>query len=362
MTSVSIVNGTNANNNNNNNSHNTVASKRTHCKKRVVRFDERCRVRPIRKLHTLEPAVREQLWYNREELKAIRKDCRNIMKEALRQLQKAHLQEKEKMTMNNKNNNNNKSTKKQQQQQSKAKHLFPPSAFRGLEMFHPKMSFKREGRRQDQWEIVLTEQAQQDMARTTNTNRTMTSLQDQNDTAAAAAAVSDDSSSSSDAPPPSSSSSSPQSNQQLPRDEDLLKLAEISVKTSQVAIKEAHKRALRDQQDLLHPPKKWMLPWLLLEEETHQAALLVEQQQQQQQQPILSSPASPMAAITKRIVEGTKLEKLLSRKSQPSQQQQQEEDNTTYISSSPTKSPKQQGRSRTVSSATISTLNLRTME
>ncbi|KAL3926705.1 MAG: hypothetical protein SGBAC_013365 [Bacillariaceae sp.] len=291
-----------SNNNNSSNSQTSVASKPSHSKR--VKFDERCRVRRIRKHQYFDPEVKEQLWYNREELKAIRKDCKGIMKEALHQLQRAQQEHKKK--------NQAKDAPPRPQPQSgdkikknKAKHLFPPSSFRGLEMFHPKMSFKREGRRQDQWESILTVQAQQDMAHTTcgtsSTANNGSDLDSDND--------------SEDAPPKE------KLHKRLPKDDDLLKLAEISLTATQVAVKEAHKRALRDEQDLLHPPQCWMLPWLIPQEQdgeeredvvpkTGEVTAVVPVS------PIKAPPPSPIAvvAITKKI-KGTKLEKLL-RKSQ----------------------------------------------
>eukprot|EP00526_Cylindrotheca_closterium_P016847 CAMPEP_0113628362 /NCGR_PEP_ID=MMETSP0017_2-20120614/14695_1 /TAXON_ID=2856 /ORGANISM="Cylindrotheca closterium" /LENGTH=322 /DNA_ID=CAMNT_0000538663 /DNA_START=333 /DNA_END=1301 /DNA_ORIENTATION=+ /assembly_acc=CAM_ASM_000147 len=319
-----------------NNSNQTAAvahSKRSHPKR--VRFDERCRVRPIKKLQSMDPEVREMLWYNREELKAIRKDCRNIVKEALHQLKRAQEKQKKKQAQERKRQlqaiGNNTPTptaqqdKKQQQKEAAAaaaKHLFPPSAFRGLEMFHPKVSFKREGRRQDQWQMVLTAQAQQEMAR--------------NYQSSSGSSSSDDSSS--DAPPQEQQQQQQQQsshNKMLPTEEDLLKLAEISLDATQMAVKEAHKRALRDEKDLLHPPKRWMLPWLLPQ---------VEENEEQQAESL------PVAAITKKVKD-TKLEKLLRK-----QEQQEAED-----SSNPTTRRGRSRRTKSLSPVNTAPLHLRTM-
>eukprot|EP00980_Cylindrotheca_fusiformis_P012351 scaffold3031_cov102-Cylindrotheca_fusiformis.AAC.11 len=88
----------------------------------MVRFDPRCRVRPILRNTRLPEPVLADLWYTRTEMKRIKQDCRNAMKLAARR------------------------------GISFSQHK---AAFRGLEMFHPKISQRRELRRIDGWDLVL---------------------------------------------------------------------------------------------------------------------------------------------------------------------------------------------------------------
>jgi len=192
------------------------------------------------------------------------------MKEATHQLQRAQAKQKKKQALQKRVldvhppcSSPSSPQQPKERKKNKTKHLFPPSAFRGLEMFHPKISCKRERRRQEQWEAVLTKQAQQDTEKTVRRihhERSMRrslkeNLQDEND---------------------DSLTNHPKEQQQQQHEEeeekgqsmeeDLLELAMLSISMTQVAAKEAHRRALRDEQDLCHPPKHWMLPWLLVQE------------------------------------------------------------------------------------------------
>jgi hypothetical protein len=100
----------------------------TGSKTKSVRFDERCRVRPIVHVNNLsEPTIRV-LWYSRFEMKSMKEDCRCTIKLAA--------QRRSSFSQNK-------------------------SAFRGLEMFHPKISRRREGSRIDVWDAVLREQSEQ---------------------------------------------------------------------------------------------------------------------------------------------------------------------------------------------------------
>jgi len=281
-----------------------VVSKRPLSKKRVL-FDDRCRVRPIRPLQTyLEPEVRKTLWYDRQDFKASKQECHSIMKEALHQLQQAQ-QKKHKMrklaqqklkttTLSPNSSQPVIGPSSSQDKKLKTKHLFPPSAFRGLEHFHPKMVFMRDERRQDQWEIVLTEQAQQHMAR-------IGSSLDHDD---------NDTTTTTDEGPATKVEIKHQRRRKLPREEDLLRLAELSMEITCISAKEARKRALRDEHDLLHPPNHWTLPWLLPAKDSDEMScisLSPSKLCKTTSFPALSSPLSQSSST----VSKTKLEQLL---------------------------------------------------
>merc|ERR1712008_229169 len=78
-----------------------------------------------------------------------------------------------------------------------------------------------------------------------------------------------------------------------------------------VSAKEAHKRALRDADDLSHPPNHWTLPWLLPAEEdsggTETHCVSISPSKSCKAGPALSSPLSKSSSA----VPKTKLKQLL---------------------------------------------------
>ena len=97
-------------------------------KTRTVKFDERCRVRPIKSVKNLSQKIVQEAWYSREEMHLIKKDCRQTIRFAL--------QKGENIGSYQLNT-------------------------RGLETFHPKKAKRRERRRRDAWDVVLGEQMTQ---------------------------------------------------------------------------------------------------------------------------------------------------------------------------------------------------------
>lgn len=143
-------------------------------KRRSVRFDEKCRVRPILHIANMSE-IKSDLWYSRLEMKAMKQDCRSTMRSAA---------------------------------QRGISYTQNRAAFRGLELFHPKMSRRRERRRIDGWDLVLQEQAKQIFNGTRDVDRLG----------------------------------------------DLF--SRLNAKTSQ----EARERASHDTDDLLQPEKTWEMP------------------------------------------------------------------------------------------------------
>jgi hypothetical protein len=97
----------------------------TGSKTKSVHFDKRCRVRTIVHVNNLSETTIRVLWYSRFEMKSMKEDCRCTMEVAAK---------------------------------TRSSFSQNKSAFRGLEMFHPKISRRREGRRIDVWDAVLREQ------------------------------------------------------------------------------------------------------------------------------------------------------------------------------------------------------------